>query len=465
MNNSLAGDEKPLAGELLHRIAFYSFAIYLILLLGTNSVAEMGGVLTWWPLWRLPAAGNAPVVIGALSLLPPLSALAWLASRVTTGSLRALSWGWGRVTWPLVALALLGLFSTLRDCPAGSCNPAAVFRLLLLLIHLFWIYIYLVNERVDLLPIIAVVIVAQSLVAAGQFVWQRDLGLQLLGESALDPQVGGISVVMRGADRWLRGYGFATHPNTLAGTLVPLLLALFVIGRNGTRWRRFVVVAVLVIGFTGLLTTLSRWAAVCLALGLGINLWPWVRGRVRSRRVSPPLGWGAWAALLLVALIFLAVYGDAVVGRVARLDTSIETRSIMERSRDTSISLQIIADQPLVGVGLGNYLAAAQDYDEWAELVHVVPLRLTAEVGLAALGLWLWLVIAPVLRPGAMTRFAPETGLWLAFWSLGLLDLAPNPLVELRSALLAGMVAALVACSAERAEGERRPGASRQSAT
>lgn len=448
---ALPTEDKPASTSgLLPRLAYYSFAVYLALLLGTNSVAEMGGVLTWWPLWRLPGAGNEPVIIGALSLLPPISAAAWLATRIRRGDLRSLSGGWGRVTWPLLGLALLGLFSTLRLCPLGSCSPAAVLRLLLLLIHLFWVYLYVVNERVDLLPLIAVVVLTQAAVAVGQFVGQRDLGLQFLGESALDPQVSGISVVMRGADRWLRGYGFATHPNALAGTLVPLMLSLFVISREATRARRGVAAVVLAIGFAALLTTLSRWAAVCLGLGLAINLLPWLRDGRRSWRGGPPLGWAVWAALLLMAVLFFTVYGDAVVGRVARLDTPIETRSINERRRDTAISLQLIAAEPLVGAGLGNYLAAAREYDPWAELVHAVPLRLAAELGVVAMALWLWLVAGPVLRAGALGRFAPETGLWLAFWSLGLLDLAPNPLVELRSALLVGLVAALVARSAAR---------------
>ena len=183
---------------------------------------------------------------------------------------------------------------------------------------------------------------------------------------------------------------------------------------------------------------------------MAINLLPWLREGRRSWRSGPPLGWGVWAAMLLMALFFFAVYGDAVVGRVAHTDTPIETRSISERRRDTAISLQIMAAQPLAGVGLGNYLAAAREYDPWAELVHAVPLRLAAELGVAAVALWLWLVAGPVLRAGALGRFAPETGLWLAFWSLGVLDLAPNPLVELRSALLVGLVAALVARSAAR---------------
>ncbi len=372
----------------------------------------------------------------------------WPPEHGTGGGLRALSWGWGRVTWPLLALALLGLFSTLRLCPLGSCSPAAVLRLLLLLIHLFWVYLYVVNERVDLLPIIAVVVLAQAAVAVGQFVGQRDLGLQFLGESALDPQVSGISVVMRGAGRWLRGYGFATHPNVLAGTLVPLMLSLFVISRDATRARRGVAAVVVAIGFAALLTTLSRWAAVCLGLGLAINLLPWLRDGRRSWRGGPPLGWGVWAALLLMALFFLAVYGDAVVGRaVAHLETPVESRSLWERGRDTEIAAHLLAERPLTGVGLGRYMTYARARDRWAETVHNIPLLMGAELGLLGPLLWLVLLVTPVARRGALGRHAPETALWLGLWLLGLLYPAPHPLLELRSTLLIALAAAVLSRS------------------
>ena len=76
-----------------------------------------------------------------------------------------------------------------------------------------------------------------------------------------------------------------------------------------------------------------------------------------------------------------------------------------------------------------------------------MPLWLAAELGVAGALVWLWLLLAPVARRGALGRFAPLTALWLGFWLLGLLQPAPHPLLDLRSALLAGLVAALVARS------------------
>lgn len=432
----------------LERIAFVTFAVYLALLLGTNSVAETGGILSRLPLWRWPAADNEWVTVGMISLLPPLSIAAWLGARLRDGGRRGLRWGWGRVTWPLAGLVVLGFAATLLPCLRGGCDKAAVVRLLLVVLHLAWVYLYIVNEEADLFWIVVAVIALQSVVAIGQFVRQADMGLAFLGESRLDPLVSGVSVVMRGSERWLRAYGFATHPNVLAGTLVTMLLLLVVLPARRNGPRRWIAAAVFLLGFAALLATLSRWAFACLLLGLAINALPLIGQSARQRRpvLSPPAVVTVVAAALL-ALLFLGRYGDAAAGRAVNLDTPVESRSLWERGRDTSISLRVIAAHPVTGVGIGNYVAAARAYDAWAETVHVTPLLLAAELGLGGAIVWLWLVMGPTLRRGALGRYAPETGLWLAFWLLGLLYPAPHPLYELRSALLAGLVAAVVALS------------------
>ena len=241
----------------LARLAQATFALYLILLLGANGVAASRGPLAWLPLVRLPAADNAWVLIGVVGLLPLLSVAAWLSERAARGRLRALRWGPRRVVWPLLALAGLGALSLAGQCAGGECDPTAAARLVLLLAHLAWVYLYVVNERPPLLPIIAAVILLQSTVALGQFITQRELGLALLGEPALDPQLAGISVVMRGAERWLRAYGLTNHPNVLAGTLVPLLLLLPVLAHDRSLKQRRVLPLLLALACAALFSTLA----------------------------------------------------------------------------------------------------------------------------------------------------------------------------------------------------------------
>jgi hypothetical protein len=159
---------------------------------------------------------------------------------------------------------------------------------------------------------------------------------------------------------------------------------------------------------------------------------------------------GAATGLAMAAVLigFLAIYGDAVAGRVVALETPIESRSLMERERDTDVSQKIIAANPLNGVGLGNYVAAARAYDPWAETVHNMPLLLSAELGLGGLLVWTWLLVAPIARRGAFSRFVAQSALWLSFWLLGLLYNGPHPLYELRSTLLVGLVAGLISVTA-----------------
>jgi hypothetical protein len=427
------------------RLAQIAFALYLTLLLGANGVASSQGPLAWWPLVRLPAAGNEPVAIGVVGALPLLSAAAWLFDRAARGQLWALRWGPPRVAWPLLALAGLGALSLAGQCAGGVCSPAAVVRLALLLAHLAWVYLYVVNERPPLLGIVAAVILLQSTVALGQFVAQRDLGLALLGERALDPQLAGVSVVMRGAERWLRAYGLTNHPNVLAGTLASMLLMLPVLARGRPPQQRWVLPLLMALGCAALFATLARWAAVCFALGLGLNLLPWLMAGLRRRRWAvAPFALSMALAVGLAVGLMAAVYGDAVVGRAVALETPVESRSLWERERDTTIAARLLADRPLTGVGLGRYLSHARAVDRWAETVHNVPLLMGAELGLPGVLLWLLLLVAPVARRGALGRHAPQTALWLSFWLLGLLYPAPQPLLELRSVLLAGLILGLM---------------------
>ena len=436
----------PRAAGLLALAAQHSFALYLILLLGGNSMAASGGPLTWLPLWRLPATGGQWLPVGVVSLLPLLSIATWLGSRALSNGLRTLAWRPDRVSWPLVVLAGLALLNILWQCGRG-CTIGSAARLVLVLAQWVWVYQYVRNERPPLFGIVIVIILIQSAVALTQFGFQRDLGLRLLGEPPLDPAIPGISVVMRDGQRWLRGYGLTAHPNVLAGTLVTLLLMLPALGRPATAVRRAVMTLALAVGSAALFARLARWAAVCFALGLAINALPWLRRTWQRQPSSTPLDGRMWLSLALTACLLLAVYGDTVVGRAVNLETPVESRSLWERDRDTRLALRLVAEHPVTGVGLGQYLPAARRYDNWAELVHNVPLWLAAELGVAAAFVWLWLLLGPVWRRGAFDRFAPQTALWLSFWLLGLLQPAPHPLLDLRSALLTGLVAALLSAS------------------
>jgi O-antigen ligase len=120
---------------------------------------------------------------------------------------------------------------------------------------------------------------------------------------------------------------------------------------------------------------------------------------------------------LLTLLLF--AYRDLVFSRLFALDTLTEAQSISDRQRDAALAVAVIRGATLTGVGLGDYLAAAQRLDADAARVHNVPLLVAAELGLPGLLLWLWLMAAPFwlwLRPATAPRRYADLGPRLAPW-------------------------------------------------
>jgi O-antigen ligase len=180
---------------------------------------------------------------------------------------------------------------------------------------------------------------------------------------------------------------------------------------------------------------------------------PAIRSLVRERRL-PVISRSIYRAMLIVLFVLGVggvLYGSVVVGRFFHLNNPIESRSLWERERDIAISLALIRQHPWTGVGFGNYLAQAVRMDWWAEPVHSVPLHFGAELGMLGVALWLLLLGAPLLstnvwRSCTAWKGPPAINILLAFGMLGLLQPGPNPLIEVRSAILAGLVLSICPC-------------------
>ena len=463
---------------LLRWLTHASFAAFLVLALATHSAHWRVGPFTWLPVIRLPAllparaarwGDEQPMVLGILTLIPLLLAISWpllrlLELRMPTVR-RRWQWGWRQITLPLAGLTLLGLVSIgwswleagTRLPPLGFSDTA--FQLLSL--ALVWAtYLFLVNEKPSLTwPLVAVVVI-QSLVGVAQFVRQSDLGLTMLGELDLDPAVSGVSVLMTNGQRWLRAYGLTGHPNLLAALLAPLMLYLLSDARRVAGWQRWTLLGVVGLGGAALIATASR--AAWLAFGLGLALWLaslWSERRWPAVNATPASAKSrksrrsAVAAVVVVgglALLFLAVYGPLLVTRFIDLDTSIEARSIFERERDWGIAVQLIGQHPITGVGMGGYLLAARTVDQAARLVHNVPLLVTAELGLLAGLLWLWLTAAPfaaAIRLGKRGWQRLTSGLapWVAVITMGLFHGLPWINTGWRAAILMALILGILA--------------------
>ena len=92
----------------------------------------------------------------------------------------------------------------------------------------------------------------------------------------------------------------------------------------------------------------------------------------------------------------MLLYGDLVMSRFANLDQPLEARSINQRLYDASLALELVRENPLLGVGLGQNVNAASQTSEHADRVHNVLLLAAAELGVFGFLLVLWLLVAPL---------------------------------------------------------------------
>lgn len=355
----------------------------------------------------LIARPMAPIYVGYTDVFIPWSGLAvvvtiglWLCSLAAAP--RAVSLGPAFLRWPLgilLALAWIGV--------PWSMDPVISTYNALEITALAAFAVYVANEVGSLggvvLPI-AIMVTVQAVVAIGQLVVQRSVGLGFLGELDLNPMTNGVSVAATStSDRLLRGYGLTEHPNILGGLLafaLPVLVAnLDQAGRFG-RWRVIVIVA---LGAVALLATFSRaaWLALAIAIGLGVAMLLVGRQRAALR---------AWVTVAFVivglSVPFLVGYGRFVAVRAAVLDPTVATEamSIGERSILIGAAANVVAAHPLLGTGLGTLPQALHAADPRATFdvqpAPVVMLDVAAEIGLL----------------GALSYGVALVAPWLALW-------------------------------------------------
>jgi O-antigen ligase len=274
----------------------------------------------------------------------------------------------------------------------------------------WFVFLFVINEHPRLVWPLAIVLVVQGAVAAGQFLTQQDLGLVALGELPLHPAHEGNSVLWARGQPWLRAYGLTAHPNLLGALMAAAILLILPARAQTSRWQRWGLTVALLFGAVGLFLSFSRTGWLTLATGL-VVWWALARliepvrfgdRRTGQRRLRLLLG-----LIPLAALLF--IYRDLVFSRFFSLDTPIEAQSIAQRLHDYSLAVEVIQDNPLFGTGLGYYIDTAQRLDPDAARVHNVALLVTAELGMVGLIFWLGLMLSPfwLLLRG---RMATEIG-------------------------------------------------------
>lgn len=345
--------------------------------------------------YRLHQGGAPSVSLGLIDFLLLLAAFSWLAGRAL-GAWPAFRWR-SPLDWPLLAILATSLLSL---APAAD-RQLAFFELVWLARSFLTFYILynLLRDASDLrTAYLAIVfsLLLQSVLALGQFVQLLPSSSQLaflgLAETDLTQELG--------SDTFLRPGGSLGHPNNLGRYLLrylPLILAgVWVfkgLASRGLAW------AATLLGFCALVATMSR--SSWLGMALAAALLPWMLWRDMTPRLRRGLLLGMTGLLLATLLVFH--------GFIAQRFLEDDQGSLYSRLGPVKVALAIIADHPLLGVGLNNfgqvmfeprYASHAEGFAPWEIIpVHNPFLLAAAETGLIGLAALVWFIIA-LLRLG-----------------------------------------------------------------
>ncbi|MDP3043631.1 MAG: O-antigen ligase family protein [bacterium] len=301
----------------------------------------------------------------------------------------------------------------------------------LLGIGLFWLIVCANYDKLKLILSFLAGIFFQACLGIWQFLTQSSFANKWLGMAAHSAGDLGVSVVetLQGG-RWLRAYGGLDHPNILGGVLaVGLLLTIGLIVEDtriqdtitkqitnyklqitnkfkiqNPKFLNYILLCVLCFMLCGMFFTFSRGAWAGLLVGILIMLAALIikkdlRGQKRLLKII----------LLSAVLIFILfnLFQDLVLTRLSQ-DARLEVKSNVERVESLRSAQQLIKNNWLRGVGIGNYIkynANLQIYanttntnyankDTYVQPAHNVFLLVWAEIGIFGLLFFIGLLLA-----------------------------------------------------------------------
>jgi O-antigen ligase len=249
------------------------------------------------------------------------------------------------------------------------------------------------------------------MIAVAQYLSSSTLGLELLGAPRILESYAGLGKVSRSG-------GTMGHPNSLAlymDLFVPLSLGLFLC--PSLRSKRFFIGLGTLFGILGLASTLSRGGLLATGFALiSILLFHWRKhiGLLRS----------SFALLVLITLAGVVILStpNPIQKRFSRYDFG----TAYGRYSLAGVAVNVIKENPVLGVGLNRYTEAARLVDDtperivslWNAPVHNLFLFVAGETGL--LGLMSFVLLLGLVLLSMKTPLSSDDPL-IAYTSIGVL--------------------------------------------
>ncbi len=364
----------------------------LLLLFSIFLFLSMSSV-TYHPIFYHKPGVHWPVVGLKISLFDiPFFILfvLWLYRLTTNPQERIYFYPW--ISFPYLSILALAIAGSSRNLA-----PTIVFLTCLGLIIKNWlVFLFIANNLKKpqiiyaVTAVLILTIIPEIIIGLLQYVKGGMVGLEFLGE-----RKSMMEVAMGDAGQAFRITGLFTSPNKLAAFLhmiLPVTLAL--VFAQIDQWWKFILLTILALGSLVLLLTYSRGAWVGFGMGGSIVAY-WCLVRLNGRKIF--------------SLVIVATFVS-----ICALSTIISVKSVRDRifeddhgSSDIRVWMKrnahnMIKYNPFLGVSLGNYTEHSKFYDNTGIVgvsslfpfpVHNEFLRFATELGLPALGIFLFLLL------------------------------------------------------------------------
>lgn len=340
-----------------------------------------------------------------LSSLKPYKEISFLALALVTWSLISISWSTDKnlALFRFIKLAEFGLLFVyvIYNVPRGT-----------ILKRIFQIIIFLG--------------LFQAIIGIGQFVLQHSIGIFWLKESLISPDIPGVAKIILDGHKLIRAYGLFPHPNILGGFLLISVILTWQYRKlfHGEQFRNQATKTwgFLIPQFLALFLTFSKSAWIGLVIVTVYVAWKNVPyGTFYNLRKRFCMG-----QVTKIALLLLIILASAVI--IFKPDTnSLLFKSFSERLFYVNVSRETIANNPMIGVGMGQFVPSMQKYSQifisgWQyQPVHNVFLLIWSELGVVDLILFI-LILWKMFRVKQSSGNVIFKGILLGFIFIALFD-------------------------------------------
>lgn len=251
--------------------------------------------------------------------------------------------------------------------------------------------------------------ILQGILAITQFHVQHGLSLSFLGEYIAPIGTAGLSTICVMGSKIIRSYGTFPHPNVLGGFLILSLISGYYLVSHTSKYIKFLVGLGIIIIISSIFLTFSRaaWFAgsIVSLIFLGYYLHFYLKKRYSKLNL----------VIILTAIVVSCgtIYFAYSAMLVSRATENINTTAINSRSFYNKNGLEIFSKAPLLGVGVGNYVVAADDsfdLESWQyQPPHNIFIFLAAELGILGVALFIIILVEILKKAWELKNFLTFT--------------------------------------------------------